>query len=79
MLVFLLYCGIAWASYGTCLVVYRFTLHPLAKFPGPWLAVATKWLEFYLDVVKGEGGEFMHELEQMHEKYGVFPSKPYLP
>ncbi|MCJ1289196.1 hypothetical protein MMC34_000728 [Xylographa carneopallida] len=56
--------------YGLALVVYRLTLHPLAKFPGPKFTAATKWWEFYLDVIAGEGGRFMDEVDQMHEKYG---------
>jgi hypothetical protein len=58
-------------GYGAALVIYRLTLHPLAKFPGPKLTAATKWWEFYLDVVKGEGGGFMYEVDRMHEEHGI--------
>lgn len=63
--------AVFWVCYGICLVIYRLTLHPLAKFPGPRLTAATKWWEFYLDVIKGEGGGFMYEVDRMHDVYGM--------
>ena len=55
--------------YVVCLVVYRLVLHPLANFPGPKLAAATLWYEFYYDVVKR--GQFTFKIKELHDKYGM--------
>ena len=60
----------AFIVYGVLLAIYRLTLHPLAKFPGPKLTASTKWWEFYVDVLKGKGGDFIHEMDRMHREYG---------
>lgn len=54
--------------YTLGLVVYRLVLHPVAKFPGPKIAAATFWYEFYYDVVRR--GRYFKEIEKMHAKYG---------
>jgi hypothetical protein len=50
-------------------VLYRLCLHPLAKFPGPKLAAATFWYEFYYDVTRR--GQYFREIEKMHKRYGM--------
>lgn len=58
--------------YAVSLGIYRVTLHPLAKFPGPKAAALTRWYECYFDVLKGEGDRFAREVDRMHDVYGVF-------
>lgn len=43
-------------------------LHPLSRIPGPKLAAATYWPEFYHDVVRF--GCYTKEIAKMHEEYG---------
>ncbi|KAF8455962.1 cytochrome P450 [Terfezia claveryi] len=54
--------------YPICLVIYRLYFHPLARFPGPKLAAATSWHEFYWNFVKD--GQATHKRKEWHEKYG---------
>lgn len=42
---------------------------PLAKFPGPKLAAATLWYEFYFDVILK--GRYTFKIKELHEKYGM--------
>lgn len=54
--------------YGIGLVVYRLFLSPISRFPGPKLAAATEWYEFYFQLVKG--GQWGNQVKRMHEQYG---------
>lgn len=56
------------------LVAYRVYFHPLAKFPGPRLAAATSWYEFYYDVVKD--GMMCYQLPKLHARYGIIYLNP---
>lgn len=55
---------------GRCVFIffYRLYLSPLAKFPGPKIAAATGWYEFYYDYWLS--GQYIFEIERMHQKYG---------
>ncbi|CAO1599046.1 hypothetical protein XANCAGTX0491_002791 [Xanthoria calcicola] len=50
------------------LYVYRAFYDSLSQIPGPKLAAATLWYEFYYDVIKK--GRYAWEIGKMHEKYG---------
>lgn len=54
--------------YCTCLVFYRLTLSPLAGFPGPKIAAATGWYQFYHNNFRY--GTYVFRVEEMHKKYG---------
>ncbi|RYC55702.1 hypothetical protein CHU98_g10505 [Xylaria longipes] len=57
----------AWGIYFAGLVVYRLYFHPLAGFPGPKLAAATGWYEFYFQFWLE--GQYIFETEKMVNKY----------
>lgn len=58
--------------YFVLLPLYRMFLSPLAKFPGPKLAAATLWYEFYYDVILK--GNYTFKLIELHKKYGLNPT-----
>ncbi|KAG4419362.1 hypothetical protein IFR04_007510 [Cadophora malorum] len=55
-------------AYLIALAIYRLYFSPLAKFPGPKLAALTSLYQFYYDVI--QGGQFVWEIEKMHQEYG---------
>lgn len=56
--------------YQCALVIQRLYFSPLSKFPGPKFAAATYLVDFYYDVIKGEGGQLAFVHRKWHEKYG---------
>ncbi|KAL9015525.1 MAG: hypothetical protein Q9185_007080 [Variospora sp. 1 TL-2023] len=54
--------------YLPALVVYRLYFSPLSKFPGPKIAAATLWYEYYYDVVKR--GRYTWRIKELHKQYG---------
>ncbi|KAI8628101.1 cytochrome P450 [Xylariaceae sp. FL1651] len=54
--------------YTVGLTIWRLYFSPLAGFPGPKIAAATLWYEFYWDVLKK--GQWVWEIDRMHRKYG---------
>ena len=59
--------------YAFLLAVYRLYFHPLAQFPGPKVAAASYWYDFYYDVVKGPyQGQGVYEVERLHKIYGMY-------
>lgn len=60
----------ALAVYSLSIIVYRFYLSPVSKFPGPRVAALTFWYEFYYDVVLK--GQYTRKIQQLHEQYGMY-------
>lgn len=48
--------------------IYRLSFHPLAHFPGPKLAAASRFYEIYFEVFIG--GVFSDQIRLLHEQYG---------
>ncbi|KAL2371504.1 hypothetical protein RJ035_002548 [Blastomyces gilchristii] len=57
-------------------VIYRLYISPLAKFPGPKLAAATLWYEYYYDAVCK--GQYTFKIKELHQQYGsIIRISPY--
>lgn len=54
--------------YAAVLIVYRLYFSPLVKFPGPRIAAATLWYEYYYDVVRR--GRYTWKIIELHKQYG---------
>ena len=48
--------------------IYHLFFSPISNIPGPKLAAATWWYEYYHDVITY--GKYFFKVKQMHEKYG---------
>ncbi|ORY07559.1 putative cytochrome P450 [Clohesyomyces aquaticus] len=60
--------SLAFITYTITLYAYRIYFSPLSHIPGPKLAAATRWYEFYYDAILV--GKYYEQIEQMHKKYG---------
>jgi hypothetical protein len=64
--------------YYATLAAYRLYLHPLARFPGPKLAAATRLYEGYYDLY--QSGQYTFKIGELHKQYGqgttVIPCLP---
>jgi hypothetical protein len=49
-------------------IIYRLYLSPIAKVPGPKLAAATWWFEFYHDII--HYGKYVFKIKDLHREYG---------
>jgi hypothetical protein len=59
-----------WIVYKFAQALYNVSpLHPLSGIPGPKLAAATYWPEFYHDVIRF--GCYSKEIRKMHNTYGM--------
>jgi len=54
--------------YTLILITYRLYFSSIAAFPGPKLAAATEWYEFYFYLLKD--GQFGKQVEKLHDQYG---------
>lgn len=57
--------------YIIALALYRLSFPPLAKFPGPKLAAASGWYEFFHDIL--HRGHFMWHIQDLHDQYSMTP------
>ncbi|KAL2048040.1 hypothetical protein ABVK25_011077 [Lepraria finkii] len=53
-------------SYCLAVAIYRLTIHPLAKYPGPLLGRITDWYSVY----QAASGDRHLNFLRLHEKYG---------
>ncbi|KAH8712013.1 cytochrome P450 [Phaeosphaeriaceae sp. PMI808] len=54
--------------YRLGLVIHRLYFHPLARFPGPRIAVVTSWYEAYYEIVLK--GQYSKQISKLHDEYG---------
>jgi hypothetical protein len=49
-------------------IIYNLFWHPLASFPGPFVAAVTPLYKAYIDLVAKSS--LVHTLEKLHSQYG---------
>ena len=55
-------------TYTLTLAIRRIYFSPISHFPGPKLAIATFWYQFYYDVLLS--GQYIWKVRDLHKKYG---------
>lgn len=50
-------------------IIYNLYFHPLAAFPGPRVAGATRFWRAYVECILNRS--FVHVLEELHKTYGM--------
>lgn len=55
-------------AYTVYLIISRLYFSPISHIPGPKLAAATWWYDFYYQVV--QGGKFYKKIAELHKQYG---------
>lgn len=65
--------ALAVAIYFLGSILHHLCLSPIAGFPGPKIAAATGWYEFYYEYFVN--GTYYLEIEKMHQIYGSLPRK----
>ncbi|KUJ11165.1 cytochrome P450 [Mollisia scopiformis] len=63
----ILFVFIASVAYTIWLTIYRLYFSPISHIPGPKLAAASWWYEFYFQVIKG--GQYFKKIAKLHEQY----------
>ena len=74
----MLFCtaSVLYIAYWTNQIIYRLTLHPLARFPGPFFCRIGYLQQCYYEAILN--GKFLEKLPEYHRKYGkLLPS--YMP
>jgi hypothetical protein len=56
--------------YALARVIYRLTLHPLARIPGPKLAASTQLYQTFYGYHGGRS-DFYQQVERLHKQYGI--------
>jgi cytochrome P450 len=60
---------ILWVLYWLTIFLYRAYFSPLSHIPGPRLAAATFWYEFYYEIYPHKF-QYLWKIKQLHEQYG---------
>lgn len=60
---------LVYVIYTLVVSIYLIWFSPLSHIPGPRLAAATRWYEFYYDALKV--GKYYLKIERMHSVYGM--------